>query len=179
MFTSFDAPIEYIAATQEWADATGEDWRRWWRTDAGADDVRYVEFMGKDNVAFHTAELPAGPILVLGEPWKTVDVLEGVQLAQLVLAGKFSTKVAAWRRSWTRRSELHCRPTPGALVPDRQQAPEHSDTGVHLGHLPVGREPATLPTCWGNFVNRIAKFCETRVRGGPAPAGGEPGAAGA
>ena len=28
-------------------------WERWWRTDKGAEDVRYVQFMGKDNVAFH------------------------------------------------------------------------------------------------------------------------------
>ena len=31
----FDAPIEYIAATAEWADANGGDWERWWRTDKG------------------------------------------------------------------------------------------------------------------------------------------------
>ena len=37
----FDAPIEYIAATQEWADKTGGDWARWWRTDKGAEDVTY------------------------------------------------------------------------------------------------------------------------------------------
>jgi methionyl-tRNA synthetase len=71
----FDAPIEYIAATAEWAKATGGDWRRWWRTDAGADDVRYVEFMGKDNVAFHTVSFPA-TILGSDEPWKLVDMLK-------------------------------------------------------------------------------------------------------
>ncbi len=35
----FDAPIEYIAGTAEWADANGLDdaaWERWWRTDKGA-----------------------------------------------------------------------------------------------------------------------------------------------
>ncbi|WP_297974365.1 class I tRNA ligase family protein, partial [uncultured Amaricoccus sp.] len=49
----FDAPIEYIGATAEWAHANGlgeAGWRRWWRTDEGAGDVRYVQFMGKDNV---------------------------------------------------------------------------------------------------------------------------------
>ena len=52
----FDAPIEYIACTAEWADANGlpdAAWLRWWRTDQGAADVRYVQFMGKDNVPFH------------------------------------------------------------------------------------------------------------------------------
>ena len=50
----FDAPVEYIAATEEWAKASGGDWQSWWRTDKGANDVEYVQFMGKDNVAFHT-----------------------------------------------------------------------------------------------------------------------------
>jgi len=50
----FDAPIEYIAATQDWAAENDADWESWWRTDKGANDVQYVQFMGKDNVAFHT-----------------------------------------------------------------------------------------------------------------------------
>ncbi|MEM6489960.1 MAG: class I tRNA ligase family protein, partial [Pseudomonadota bacterium] len=57
----FDAPIAYIAATAEWADATGQDdaaWQRWWREDLGAADVRYVEFMAKDNIPFHTLSFP-------------------------------------------------------------------------------------------------------------------------
>jgi methionyl-tRNA synthetase len=41
----FDAPIEYIACAAEWVEAgkgRDDDWERWWRTDKGADDVRYV-----------------------------------------------------------------------------------------------------------------------------------------
>ena len=53
----FDAPIEYIAATKEWADANGKGdaWRRWWYD---TEDVRYSEFMGKDNIPFHTVGFP-------------------------------------------------------------------------------------------------------------------------
>ncbi|NRA31081.1 MAG: class I tRNA ligase family protein, partial [Parvularculaceae bacterium] len=47
----FDAPIAYIAATEA---KLGTDYRKWGREDEGADDARYVQFMGKDNVAFHT-----------------------------------------------------------------------------------------------------------------------------
>src|SRR4051795_9079461 len=44
----FDAPIEYIAATKEWADVDPDrrDWRSWW---FDASDVRYTQFMAKDN----------------------------------------------------------------------------------------------------------------------------------
>ena len=53
----FDAPIGYIAATQEWAAAEpGREWRDWW---CPARDVRYVQFLGKDNVPFHAVNFPA------------------------------------------------------------------------------------------------------------------------
>ena len=60
----FDAPIEYIGATWEWADsrapggqAADSDWEGWWRGPESS-DVTYVEFMGKDNVPFHTVGFP-------------------------------------------------------------------------------------------------------------------------
>ena len=83
----FDAPIAYIAATQDWAerDPGGRDWRDWWWQ---ADDVRYVQFLGKDNVPFHAVSFPA-TLLGSGEPWKTVDVIKGFHW--LNEAGKFST----------------------------------------------------------------------------------------
>src|SRR5580698_2722517 len=63
----FEAPIEYIAATKEWADATGKGdaWKSWWYD---AKDVTYCEFMGKDNIPFHTVGFPV-TILGSGEPW--------------------------------------------------------------------------------------------------------------
>ena len=74
----FDAPIEYISATAEWADATGQNdaaWERWWRDDKGAEDVKYVQFMGKDNVPFHTLSFPA-TLIGSGEPWKLVNYIK-------------------------------------------------------------------------------------------------------
>ncbi len=87
----FDAPIEYIGATKEWADKNklgDEAWRRWWYGDA-AQDVSYVEFMGKDNIPFHTIIFPA-MILGTGEPWKLVDKLKGSNYLTYD-GGKFST----------------------------------------------------------------------------------------
>ena len=65
------------------------DWERWWRTDKGADDVTYVEFMGKDNVAFHTVSFPV-TIMGSGEPWKLVDRLKAFNWVTWY-GGKFST----------------------------------------------------------------------------------------
>ena len=70
----FDAPIGYLGATREWADErfTPEEapaqFDRWWRTDRGAADVTYTQFMGKDNVPFHTVIFPA-TLLGTGDKW--------------------------------------------------------------------------------------------------------------
>jgi len=50
----FDAPIGYISIT---AGATPA-WEEWWRPRAGT-DVELIQFMGKDNVPFHTVIFPA------------------------------------------------------------------------------------------------------------------------
>jgi methionyl-tRNA synthetase len=164
----FDAPIEYIGATQEWADAGGGDWRRWWRLDAGAEDVRYVQFMGKDNVAFHTVSFPA-TLLGSGEPWKTVDMLKAFNWLNWY-GGKFST---SQKRGVFMDTALEL------LPPDlwrwylTANAPENSDTAFTWEQFAsaVNRDLADV---LGNFVNRVLKFCETRFEG-VVPAGGEPG----
>ena len=88
----FDAPIEYISATAEWADDNGLEesaWQRWWRTDKGANDVYYVQFMAKDNIPFHTLSFPA-TLMGSNEPWKIVDYVKGFNWL-LYEGGKFST----------------------------------------------------------------------------------------
>ena len=164
----FDAPIEYIAATQEWADAIGGDWRGWWREDAGAKEVRYVQFMGKDNVAFHSVSFPA-TILGSGEPWKTVDILKAFNHLNWGI-GKFSTSRG---EGVFMDSALEIQPPDYWRWYLTANSPEHSDSTFTWGQLTsaVNRDLADV---LGNFINRIAKFCETRMEG-VVPAGGEPG----
>ena len=165
----FDAPIEYIAATQEWAEgAPDRDWKRWWRTDAGAEDVRYVQFMGKDNVAFHTVSFPA-TILGSEEPWKSVDMLKAFNWLNWY-GGKFSTSS---KRGVFMDAALEI------LPPDlwrwylTANSPESSDTAFTWEQFAsaVNRDLADV---LGNFVNRILKFNESKFEG-VVPAGGEPG----
>ena len=86
----FDAPIEYIGATREWAEANGQSdvWRDWWFGDATR-NVKYWQFMGKDNVPFHTVGFPV-TIMGSGEPWKLVDRIKGFNWLNYY-GGKFST----------------------------------------------------------------------------------------
>ncbi|HEX6860093.1 MAG TPA: methionine--tRNA ligase [Caulobacteraceae bacterium] len=164
----FDAPIEYIAATAELADATGGDWERWWRTDRGADDVRYVEFMGKDNVAFHTVSFPA-TILGSGEPWKTVDMLKAFNWLNWY-GGKFST---SQKRGVFMDAAIDLLPADLWRWYLTANAPEGSDTAFTWEQFAsaVNRDLADV---LGNFVNRIVKFCESKFEGA-VPEGGEPG----
>jgi methionyl-tRNA synthetase len=164
----FDAPIEYIAATHEWADANGTDWRRWWRLDAGAGDVTYVEFMGKDNVAFHTVSFPA-TIIGSGEPWKQVDQLKAFNWLNWY-GGKFSTSS---KRGVFMDAALEILPADDWRWYLTANAPEGSDTAFTWEQF-ASAINKDLADVLGNFVNRIAKFCEARFEG-VVPDGGEPG----
>ena len=52
----FDAPIGYISSTKEWAEKSGnpDAWKPYW-LDAG---TRVFNFLGKDNIPFHTIFWP-------------------------------------------------------------------------------------------------------------------------
>jgi methionyl-tRNA synthetase len=159
----FDAPIEYIAATAEWADATGQTdaaWQRWWREDLGADDVRYVQFMGKDNVPFHTLTFPAtlmGANHDGAEPWKLVDFIkstnwlnyEGAQFSTSQGRGVFMDDALEilpadyWR--WWLLSNI----------------PETSDTEFTWDSFQAGIN-SDLANVLGNFVSRVTKFCRAK-----------------
>ena len=64
----FDAPWGYISISQ----AATDDWASWWKNP----DCKYAQFMGKDNVSFHSVFFPAQE-LAMDDGWKTVDMLKG------------------------------------------------------------------------------------------------------
>ena len=164
----FDAPIEYIAATAEWADANGLDdtaWQRWWRTDRGAEDVRYVQFMGKDNVPFHTLSFPV-TIMGSGEPWKLVDYIKSFNFLNYD-GGQFSTSL---KRGIFMDQALDI------LPPDYwrwwllSHAPEHSDSEFTWENF-VTSVNKDLADVLGNFVLRVTKFCSARFGNAVPPSG--------
>ncbi|MBU1524814.1 MAG: methionine--tRNA ligase [Alphaproteobacteria bacterium] len=164
----FDAPIEYIGATEEWAAANGRTWRDWWRLDEGADDVRYVQFMGKDNVAFHTVSFPA-TILGSGEPWKTVDQLKAFNWLNWY-GGKFST---SQKRGVFMDQALELLPADYWRWRLTAYGPEHADSAFTWEDFQASTNK-DLADVLGNFVNRIVKFAESKFDG-VVPEGGEAG----
>jgi len=165
----FDAPIEYIGATKEWADAAppGEtrDWRSWW---FDADDVRYVEFMAKDNVPFHTVSFPA-TILGSGENWKLTDYIKGFSWLNFY-GGKFST---SQKRGIFLDQALKEYPSDYWRYWLVANAPETDDASFTFSGF-AGVCNKDLADTFGNFVNRTLRFCSARF-GNEVPAGGEPG----
>ncbi|MGF1545527.1 MAG: methionine--tRNA ligase [Parvularculaceae bacterium] len=168
----FDAPIEYIGATREWAEAdpsAGRDWRSWWRLDAGAQDVRYVQLMGKDNVAFHAVSFPC-TLLGSEEPWKTVDALKSMNWLTWY-GGKFST---SQNRGVFMDQALDILPADYWRWHLMANAPESDDASFTLEHFAsvVNKDLADV---LGNFVNRVTRFCASRF-GEAVPEAGSYGA---
>ncbi|MCO6361253.1 methionine--tRNA ligase [Paracoccus sp. 08] len=165
----FDAPIEYIGATAEWADAAGADdaaWRRWWRLDQGAEDVTYTQFMGKDNVPFHTLSFPA-TLIGSGEPWKMVDYIKSFNYLTYQ-GGQFSTSQG---RGVFMDHALEILPADYWRWWLLSHAPESGDSEFTWENFQqsVNKDLADV---LGNFVSRITKFCRAKfgeaVPEGPA-----------
>ena len=164
----FDAPIAYIAATQDWAAETGGDWESWWRTDKGADDVTYVQFMGKDNVAFHTLSFPT-TLIGSGEPWKLVDQLKAFNWVTWY-GGKFSTSE---KRGVFMDQAIDIAPSDCWRWHLMANAPESSDAAFTWEEFQSSIN-SDLANVLGNFVNRITKYAVSKFDG-QVPDGGAAG----
>jgi len=165
----FDAPIEYIACAKEWTDGLGRpdaEWERWWRTDKGADDVKYVQFMGKDNVPFHTLSFPA-TIIGSREPWKLVDYIKSFNYLNYD-GGQFSTSQG---RGVFMDQALEILPADYWRWWLLSHAPETSDSEFTWENFQTSANK-DLADVLGNFVSRITKFCRSKF-GTEIPSAGE------
>ncbi|GAA2503218.1 methionine--tRNA ligase [Streptomyces longisporus] len=166
----FDAPIEYIGATKEWSDQdpSTRDWKSWWYD--VDNDVRYTEFMAKDNVPFHTVMFPATELGVR-EPWKKVDYVKAFNWLTYY-GGKFST---SQKRGVFTDQALDILPADYWRYFLIANAPESDDSSFTWEHF-TATVNKDLADTLGNFVNRVLSFSKKRF-GEEVPAGGEPGEA--
>ncbi len=161
----FDAPIGYIGITKQWSDAdpSHRNWKDWW---LNAPDVKHIEFMGKDNVPYHTITFPA-QLLGTKEAWTQVDFLKGMNYLTFN-GGKFS------------KSEHR-----GIFISDAilefpidywrywlmANAPESSDSSFTFSSFAnvINKD---LNDVLGNFINRVMKMTLTNF-GHVVPEGGD------
>lgn len=77
----FDAPIGYISISANYTD----DWKSWWQN---PDNVELFQFIGKDNIPFHTVIFPSS-LLATGENWTMLHHMSSTEYLNYE-GGKFS-----------------------------------------------------------------------------------------
>ena len=160
----FDAPIGYIGITKQWSDAdpAHRDWKDWWYD---AKDVRYVEFMGKDNVPYHSITFPA-TLLGTGENWTKVDYLKGFSYLTFA-GGKFSKSE---HRGVFAEDAVAEFPADYWRYWLMANAPEASDSSFTFESF-VGTINKDLNGVLGNFAQRVLKMTASKL-GETVPEGG-------
>lgn len=152
----FDAPIGYIGITKQWSDEKPEErnWKDWW---LDAKDVRYVEFMGKDNVPYHSITFPA-TLLGTGENWTKVDFLKGFSYLTFE-GGKFSKSE---QRGVFAEDAIKEFPADYWRYWLMANAPESSDSSFTFESF-VGTVNKDLNGVLGNFVQRVMKMTASKL----------------
>ncbi|KAI3459685.1 hypothetical protein Pfo_016348 [Paulownia fortunei] len=142
----FDAPIGYVSITS----CHTPEWEKWWKN---PENVELFQFMGKDNVPFHTVMFPS-TLLGTGENWtlmKTISVTEYLNYE----AGKFSkSKGVGVFGNDAKDTNIPVEVWRYYLLTNR---PEVSDTLFTWVDLQAKLNSELLSNL-GNFVNRVLSF---------------------
>ncbi|KAJ6290053.1 hypothetical protein OIU78_025882 [Salix suchowensis] len=142
----FDAPIGYVSITSCYT----RDWEKWWKN---PDNVELYQFMGKDNVPFHTVMFPS-TLIGTGENWtmmKTISVTEYLNYE----AGKFSkSKGVGVFGNDAKDTNIPVEVWRYYLLTNR---PEVSDTLFTWSDLQTKLNNELLNNL-GNFINRVLSF---------------------
>lgn len=156
----FDACIGYVSITKNYTDGpdSGPDdklWEKWWKN---PEHVKLYQFMGKDNVPFHTIIFPAS-LIGTGQNWtklhkiSTTEYLnyEGGKFSKSRGVGVFGTQVKetgvpidVWRYYLLSRR------------------PETADSEFMWQELVDGNNNELLKTL-GNFCQRVIKFAAAKL----------------
>ena len=159
----FDAPIGYIGITKQWSDEkpAERDWKDWWFEDK---DVYYVEFMGKDNVPYHSITFPA-TLLGTNQNYKKVDYLKGFSYLTYE-GGKFSKSENRGVFAGDAVTEFKADYWRYFLM---SNIPESSDSSFtfDLFSSVVNKD---LNGVLGNFVSRVLKMTSSKIGNTVPPA---------
>ncbi|KAJ3342538.1 hypothetical protein HDU93_001924 [Gonapodya sp. JEL0774] len=156
----YDAPIGYISITMNY---TADHWEEWWKN---PENVKLYQFMGKDNVPFHSVIFPC---ILHGtkDPYTIVNTISTCEYLNYE-NGKFSKSrgVGVFGNN-VMASNIPSEVWRYYLISSR---PENSDSQF-LWHDFVARNNSELLANLGNFVNRTLKFVAAKYQSTvPAPA---------
>ena len=161
LYVWFDAPIGYISNTKE---LLPDSWEKWWKDP----ETRVINFIGKDNIVFHSIVFPA-MLMAYGDGFQLPDNVPANEFLNLE-GDKISTS-----RNWAVWLHEYLRDFPGKQDVLRYvltaNAPETKDNDFTWADFQA-RNNNELVAILGNFVNRAMvlthKYFEGRV-----PAAGE------
>ncbi|HMN28565.1 MAG TPA: methionine--tRNA ligase [Caldilineaceae bacterium] len=164
IYVWYDAVIGYLSATVEWATLAGEPegWRRFWDASVNPGALLY-NFIGKDNIPFHTIIWPGMLLAYNDGPEPHLNLPSDVPANEYLNlgGGKFST---------SRGNVIGWNTVLGQFQPDAWRyvltvlAPETADVEF-TWHDFMDRVNNELLANWGNLVNRILGFAYKRYAG--------------
>lgn len=153
----FDAPIGYISATKEWAIAKGNEalWKSFWLDP----QTRLVQFIGKDNIPFHSVLFPA---MLMGQddPYKLVDDLPANEF--YTLGGKQFSKSDGWFIDVEQFLDTYSKDQLRYAI--LSNAPETQDSEFTWKDF-QNRANSDLLGKLGNFVHRTLVFAQLNCSG--------------
>ena len=153
IYVWFDACIGYPSITANYTD----EWEKWWKN---PDEVKLYQFLGKDNVPFHTVIFP-GSVLGTKDKWTKLHTLstteylnyENTKFSKSRGVGVFGNNAqeigipaSVWRYY---------------LIANR---PETGDTQFEWQSFVLANNSELLAN-FGNFVNRVIKFVNAKLDG--------------
>ena len=158
LYVWFEAVMGYLTASIEWAKNNGhpDAWKKWWYNP----DARIYNFIGKDNIFFHTvmwqAELISMKGLYADDEASKLNLPYDVPANQFLnLEGKQFSKSRNWYISAPDLLERYDPDTIRYYL--TAVAPETGDADWNWEGF-VNRNNGELLAKWGNLVSRVMKF---------------------
>ncbi len=161
IYVWFDAPIGYITNTKVHAARQGdpESWKKWWCDP----ESRYVAFIGKDNIVFHTLIFPS---ILLGHNevgQEQYIIPENVPANEFLnLEGKKFSKSRNWGIDL--RDYLASYPPDPLRYTVAANLPENKDADFTWREY-QSRTNNELADILGNFINRTLQFLSKNFDG--------------
>lgn len=151
IYVWFDACIGYPSITANYTD----EWEKWWRD---PENVKLFQFMGKDNVPFHTVIFP-GSQIGTGDKWTQLNHLSTTEYLNYE-----NTKFSKSRGIGVFGDSAKATGVPPSvwryyLLSNR---PETSDSQFIWADFVAGNNNELLANL-GNFVNRVVKFVNAKL----------------
>jgi len=153
LYVWFDACIGYPSITANYT----KDWELWWRD---PEHVKLYQFMGKDNVPFHTVIFP-GSQMGTGDKWTMLNHLSTTEYLNYE-NGKFSkSRGVGVFGDGAKETGISPSVWRYYLLANR---PETGDTQFEWKSF-IAANNSELLANLGNFVNRLVKFVNAKLDG--------------